>query len=150
MTASPNKKIAENVFLWIYATKNGDLKKFDSIDIYQTLNPITNEPINQYNAISSIGLNRLVFGIENGVWYYPRNREYLIWSREDNDDKIKAILIKTLKQRAREQVDECLAIMKREHDILDIANASLLTNCILSIKKYSDVEKTVNQYFLNL
>lgn len=150
MATPPSQKIAENVFLWIYATKNGELKKFSNIDIYQALNPINEEPINQYNAISSIGLNRLVFGLENGVWYYPRNREYLVWSREDNDDKIKSILIKTLKQRAKEQVDECLAIMKREHDILDTANASLLTNCILSIRKYADVEKTVKQYFLNL
>lgn len=150
MNSKEEVLIANNVYLWIYSSKNGQLKRFSHVDIFQQLNPYSKNPIKQYNATSNIGVNRLVNGIEYGVWYYPRYQEYLIWSKKNDSERIKRIFVKTLRQRAKERITESLKTLKKEHDVLEIASSSLLTNCVITIKNYEDVETIVNQYFFNL
>lgn len=142
--------IARNVILWIYSSRNGSLKKFNNVNIHQRVTPYNHRPIDQYCALSEEGVDRLVSGMEYAVWYFPRKYEYLIWSSDNNEKRIRNILMNTLKQRSREKIKECLSIMKKEHDILEIAHINLVTNCVVSIKNYDQLKETINQYFYNL
>lgn len=141
------KLVVPEAFLWIYSSKTGALKKFDNVQIYQRLNGYGDKALNQFYAISNVGIDRLVSGIENGVWYYSRYREYLIWSKTDNYEHIKNVLMRTLQQKAKEDIRDSLSTLKHHHDILDKAYGSLMSNCIVTVGSYEEVETAINRYF---
>lgn len=143
--------IAKNAYLWIYSAKTGQLQCFSNIDIYQYKLPYSDRPLNQYNAINKdTKINRLVNGIEYGVWYYPRRQQYLIWGRKLDSELVKSIFVKAVRQKSKEKINESLIMLKKEHDILETLSSSLLTNCVVSVKNYDDVKTVIDQYFINL
>jgi hypothetical protein len=143
--------IAEDAFLWIYSSKTGQLKKFDKVSIQQFVNRFTHKPVDDYNAVNKQGVDRLVNGMEWGIWFYPRFQEYLVWGKTDNDNRAKQIIMKTINQRSREHIKECLDTLKKDHTVLELANANLLgNNFIISIKPFSEVKNVINKYFFGL
>ena len=144
------KVIYSNCHLWIYSAKDGRLSKYDDVEIHQRVNPYTDETMDQWYAKSD-DLSRIISGLEYSIWYYNGKREYLIWSKTDNDDKVRRLLFKAIKQQSDERVAEALEIIKMQHDILEKATLTFSTSNVQMIAgNYDDVKKAVDNYFYNL
>lgn len=144
-----DKCVVDKAYLWIYSAKTGQCK-FHEVSIHQQIHPYNSKPLDVWYAVSDAGLNRLVSGYENSVWYYARNREYSIWSKTNDADKARKLLIRSVQLKASEKIKKCLETLCQENEYLQIANANLLnnSNSIMSTTAYKDVNSipTITNY----
>lgn len=141
--------IASNVYLWIYNAKNGKLTVIDSVDIYRNIILLTKQPSNIYQAIGSNGLNRSVACKEFDIWYYPKNREYVIWSTNKDSNRIYEILLNAVKNRASKNIETCLKTIELEHSLVSTVDKTLSSKSCREGKSFYDVQETINKYVFN-
>ena len=138
--------LAKNVNLWVYSLKTGMLDQFDRIDIYfsNRLGGYT------YAVRDELIKSKLVHKEEYGIWYYPKNKEYLIWSKDNDPNKIKSQLIKVINYKSRNELIKAIKVIKEQHDILDTLACSFHTNCMVSRKSYEDLIRDIDDYFYDV
>ena len=141
--------IEKDVFLWIYRSENGILNKYSNVDIYNLLSPFFRKPTNKFCAINNKDrLDRIVSDSEYEVKPYNGFKEYLVWSKVDDENRIKALIFDSIIQKAKQEVTKSIDnIILRYHNVLNIAKDNL--SCELEIANVTreDVINDVNKYF---
>ena len=141
--------IEKDVFLWIYRSENGILNKYSNVDICNLLSPFFRKPTNKFCAINNKDrLDRIVSDSEYEVKPYNGFKEYLVWSKVDDENRIRDLIFDSIIQKAKQEVTKSIDnVIIRYYNVLNIAKESL--SCELEIANITrdDVIGDVNKYF---